>query len=144
MPIAWGAVAAGLQIGSSLMSMSAGKKGEKKAKKLAFKESQLMRKEADEELRRFDLQVGDIIGQGRASVFASNLQMSGSSKRYMDALGGELAKQRQFMSETMTENVRLRAQGSKMEIESAKWARRGQTASGLISAGSMLNREFGE
>ena len=132
------AIAAGVTIGSAILGGISGSKERKEASKLMKEEAALIRQESEEDLRRFDIQAGQIKGLGRAKAFASGVKMTGSSKRYLDALSSELETQREYMKETTEQRVSIAAKGGAARLSADRWASYQQTASGLMQGLSYL------
>ena len=126
------AIGAAVAIGSAVLGGIGAKKDRKQARKVYKEEVAAIRREGAEDLRRFDIQTREIQGQGRASMFASGIQESGSSKRYLDALGSELATQRSYMEENIEQRARLSRVGASQAAASSRWASGSQTAQGIL------------
>tara|TARA_R110002020_G_scaffold170207_4_gene359601 strand:- start:9405 stop:9872 length:468 start_codon:yes stop_codon:yes gene_type:complete len=82
----WGAAVAAAGIG---LNLGMGMKANKKAKEAAKEQAQLTLQRRKEEIRLKKRQATKELGLGRAAVYASNIQMSGSSKEYLDELDTE-------------------------------------------------------
>ena len=82
----WQAIAAGVAVGSSILG---GMSANKAAKDAAKEQAQLTYRQRQEEIRQRTLAARQEKGLAKASVYASNLQMGGSSKKYVEALDME-------------------------------------------------------
>lgn len=67
--------------------------GEDDAKELARDRARMIALQGEQNARQMQLQRGQAVGLGRAAIGASNIQFSGSSKRYLRALDNEFSKQ---------------------------------------------------
>jgi hypothetical protein len=110
--MALGLAIAAVGVGSSILGgMSANKKAKKAAKQQA-KLTGIMR---DEEIRQKKRAAGQELGAARAGVYASNLQMSGSAKRYVNELNFENMREIAFAEYAKTQEqkaIRAGAQGA--------------------------------
>ena len=82
----WGAIAAGVSVGSSILG---GMAANKAAEKAAEDQADLTYRQRQEEIRQRTLAARQEKGLARATVYASNLQFGGSSKKYVQALDME-------------------------------------------------------
>jgi hypothetical protein len=91
----WGALAGGV-IGGVSGLMSGGAADD--AEKLGEMQAKFTRMETAENLRRMRLSAEDVLGGARASVAASNIQLSGSSKRYINNLSAQQSADQAWVS----------------------------------------------
>ncbi len=75
-------VATGISIVSGLSSLTGGSSAKKAAEKAGKRQAKIIEDTADENRRRRELDLGQQLGGITAAIGASNLQMSGSAKRY--------------------------------------------------------------
>jgi hypothetical protein len=110
--MAVGLAIAAAGVGSSILGgMSANKKAKKAAKEQA-KLTGIMR---DEEIRMKKRSAKQQLGAARAGVYASNLQMSGSAKRYVNELDFENMREvafAEYASKKEQEAIKAGAQGA--------------------------------
>ena len=97
--MAAGIAIAAVGVGSSLIG---GAKAAKRAKKIGRRNAELIRETAEENLRRMQIARGQKVGAAKAGVYASNVQYSGTSKKYVEALD------QQFISDMAWEQRKSR------------------------------------
>jgi hypothetical protein len=91
-----GAGVAAISIGSSLLG---GSSANKAAKDAAKQQAALTYRQRSEEIRRKALSDRQQLGLATAAVYASNLQMKGSSEKYVNAIDMENMRQQAFAQE---------------------------------------------
>ena len=132
------ATAAVISIGSSIM----GGIGSARASSKAAKAGRLARKaihaEGKEDLRRFDIQTRKLESQARGSVYASGLQMSGSSKSYIDIMSTELGVQRNYMQSNINRQGAIARAGGAAQLSAAKATGFSNALSGVMSGASLF------
>jgi len=115
----WGAVI-GAGIGGLAGLMGGG--GEDEAKKLARRQVVLMRAQAKEQRRRDVAERDRSLGTARAAIAASNVQMSGSSARYVKAMEQEYGRQLSYNDAVANMRESLIKAGGDMAAEQIKSA----------------------
>ncbi|PLW82234.1 hypothetical protein CWI75_10675 [Kineobactrum sediminis] len=117
----------GNPIGAAVGALAGGLLGgltggsDKKAKRLAGLQADLIRRTAQENQRRAELEMGQVLGYGRAAIAAGNLLETGSSRNYMNQLRS------QFQQDIEWERVK-----AQMEEKAARMG--GQITAGQIQA----------
>lgn len=96
--------------------------GDNSAKQIAERQIKMEELESAQRLRDMRMQMGQVLGQGRAAVGASGLVMGGSSEQYLNMLEGN------FRSEIAWEQVRS-------ELEKQVIAKGGQAAQRRYESG---------
>ena len=92
-------VAAGVAVGSAVMGTMSSLKANKKAKRATKAQAKLTYTQRMEEIRRVRGEQDFVTGQNVAAVAASNLQMTGSSKRAFEATQQQFAGDIAFRTE---------------------------------------------
>lgn len=95
--MAAGMIALGTAVVGGISKRRSAKKGGKEAEKLARREAELIGMETEEELRRMEFQQEQILGETRASIGASGLQLSGSSKSFLDSMEEQFGLERDWL-----------------------------------------------
>jgi len=120
------AIAAGISVVSGLLGASSSRKQARQAKSLARTNVELSREETAENLRRMNLERGRSLSMGRAAAGASNLQMSGSTSQYLQAMN------QQWKSDMRWEERRA-------AIEQKRLTQGGQATASQIRAGGVAS-----
>ena len=92
----FGEIMAAVSVGSSILG---GMSADKAAEKAAKEQSKLTYRQRQEEIRMRKLTARQQVGLSKATVYASNLQFSGTSKKYTDALNMENMREIAFARE---------------------------------------------
>lgn len=135
-------VTAGLAIGASVLSTGTSifgaLKGADAKKEMAQKQARLTFMQRMEEIRRMQREQAYVEGAATSAVYASNVQMSGSAKRYLNDLQSEHRRQATYARAAATSEKRLIEKGGKSPGLGAQIF--GQAASGFASAVGMHHR----
>lgn len=125
-----------LAIGSSVLSTGTSifgaLKGADAKKEMAQKQARLTFMQRMEEIRRLQREQAYVEGAATSAVYASNVQMSGSAKRYLNDLRSEHSRQATYARAAATSEKRLIEKGGKSPGLGAQIF--GQAASGFASA----------
>ena len=130
---AWGAVVGGVLGGLSGM-MSGGAADD--AERLAEMQAEFTEMETRENLRRMRLQAAQQVGQATAAVGASNLQMTGSSRRYVDEVRAQWNADQAWTAESGRIQARMQRRGGSAAASGVMTNLYASAASGLLSAGA--------
>ena len=107
----WGAVIGGA-IGGISGLLSGGAADD--AKKLAKLQAKFTKIETKENLRRMRLQADRAIGGAVATVAASNLQLSGSSKKYINVMREQFSADQAWLRESSRLKQRMQRKGGQV------------------------------
>ena len=138
----WGAAVGGIIGGiSGLMSGGAADKAEK----LAAMQIKYSKLETAENLRLMRMQAEQSIGYAEASVFASDLLLTGSSKSYITAMESNFISQQAWMKESARLQQRMMSKGGSAAASGIMKSLYTQQATQLgTSAASYFGGGFGD
>jgi hypothetical protein len=126
-----GAIAGGI-IGGAMGFLGGG--GEKQAEKLAQEQADLLMRQAKEQQRRLTIQLNQQMGLAKSQVYASGLQMGGSSKKYVNFMESTFRQDMAWNQEVARRNAEIVKMGGSAQSDAIKMAGIGQLFSGLSSA----------
>jgi phage tail tape-measure protein len=110
--------------------------GEEETEELARKQALEIRRAAKEN-KRSQLRVANrAVSTAKATTYASNLQDSGSSRRYRDSMETEYRRQISYDSEAANRNAENVINGGQAAGDAIKRAGIGQLVGGIASAGT--------
>lgn len=132
------ALAVGSSVLSSATSIFGALKGADAKKEMAQKQARLTFMQRMEEIRRMQREQMYVEGAATSQIYASNVQMSGSAKRYLTDLRSEHRRQASYARSAATSEKRLIEKGGKSPGLSAQIF--GQAASGFASAVGTYHR----
>lgn len=104
----WGAVIGGV-VGGISGALTGGAADDAEA--LAKIQAKFKKTETTENLRRMKLEAEHTLGTARAAVAASNLQMTGTSKKFVTVLEGQMAADRAWLKESSRIQERMIRKG---------------------------------
>lgn len=152
MPIVFGAIAAAGAIGSfasQLMGGEAKKDAMYAGASLTDQQAQFTKEQTAEELRRFELQAGQAVGEAKAKVGASGFASGGvgSMNKYVAAFAGELSKEAAWMKRAGYATADFQHQAANIQRQSADaglWGDALSASAGLLgNAGHIGQQMFG-
>lgn len=128
----WGAVIGGVA-GGLFGALGGG--GEDDAKELAEERARLIQMTARENERRALLQLGGILGEAKAATYASNLQDSGSSKRYRTELESRFRQEMAWDRQKARIDAKMARKGGQVAADQIQYS---SISSMIGGAGSLV------
>ena len=127
-------VATGISIVSGLSSIAGGISGKKAAEKAGKRQAKIIEDTADENRRRRELDLGQQLGGITAAIGASNLQMSGSAKRYRNVFESNIRAEMAWDKQKARLEARAAIKGGASVGQSAMYGGIGSAATSFSSA----------
>jgi len=126
-------IAAGISIGSSILGMASGLSANSDARDAAKKQARLTYFQRQNEIRQIQKRQDQVVGSNVAKVYASNLQMNGSSRDFVKQVQNDFSQElafRRTAANLEKDAIRSNAPGMGANI--------GTIASGIAGIGSSL------
>lgn len=127
----WGAVVGGV-VGGAVGLLSGG--GEDDAEKLAEEQAKLIIRTSEEEQRRLNLELNQKLGLSRATIYASGLQFSGSSRKHHRFLESTFRQDMAWRKEVAARQANITRDSGDAAADAIQTAGIGSMFSGLSSA----------
>jgi hypothetical protein len=127
-------VAGGIMAVGAVSGFLGGKKAAKQAKKAGQMSANLKIMETNENLRRTQFAQTQVMGEARAKVFASNLQMKGSPQDYLRILQSEQRKELDWMKKAGTLEANAIKAGGQATARSLMTSATSSLLTGLASS----------
>ena len=116
---------------------ASGRSAAKKARKIRKENLRLHDMQTAENLKQFSKQAGQVLGEGRGKIYASNLMMSGTPQSYMQELESELGREMNWMKVQADAQARVIRKGGSAAASSAK-SQGFQSLLGGLSSGAQM------
>jgi hypothetical protein len=112
--------------------------GEKKAKKLAKAQAKEIIRTAEENARVARIQAAQQVGLTKAATYASNIQDTGTTKKYRDTMEAEYRRNIAWDLDAAQRNAELARKGGQIAAQSISRAGWGQVLSGATAFGGAV------
>ena len=122
---------AGVQIGGAVLGGIGRGRGNRKAQSAAKDQAGMVRDTTAEAARRMELGQKRTLGHAEAGVYASGIQMSGSSEAYVKDMQSEQAKELQWLKDAGESRAKAIEKGASAQRRAGRWQNLGQTAGGI-------------
>ena len=122
---------AGVQIGGAVLGGIGRGVGNRKAHKAAQDQAGNVRKTTDEAARRMELGQKRTLGHAEAGVYASGIQMSGSSEAYVKDMQSEQAKELQWLKDAGEDRAKAIEKGASVGRKAGRWSNLGRVGAGV-------------
>lgn len=125
--VAWGAV----QIGAAVLGGIGRGRSNKAAEKAARKQADQIRKTTDEAARRMERGQERTLGETKAGVYASGVEMSGSSEAYVRDMQSEQARELAWLKDAGASRAKAVEKGASVGRQAGRWQNLGQVGRGI-------------
>lgn len=125
------AILAGIAVGTAVAGGIGRARGAKQAQGAAKDQARLMRQTTAEAARRLERGQERTLGQAKAGVYASGIEMSGTSERYVRDMQSEMARELDWLKKSGESAASAMEKGADVQFNAAQWANLGQTAGSI-------------
>ena len=135
-----GAVAAApyIQMGLAAVGGIGRRRGNKEQEKAQKKQAQQIRKTTDEMARRMERGQERQLGETKAGVYASGINMSGSSEAYVLDMQAEQARELAWLKDAGESRARAAEKGADVQRQAGRFQNIGRTGGGIVRGIGML------